>query len=183
MSIYPGVSQICTPCRWVHLRYPCISVHPPLLINNVFGARARASWERHFDVVIEPVWRCTLRPRSSELRDALGGRDRARLEMQLETEIEWTQRCSLRPRASELIDALVGHDRASLEMHFEALTERVWRCTISPWSSEFGDALLGRDRARLEEYLEVVDLEAVDREGGGTAAETLLIAYLVIVGM
>jgi len=26
MSIYPGVFQLYTPCRWVHLRYPCISV-------------------------------------------------------------------------------------------------------------------------------------------------------------
>jgi hypothetical protein len=29
MSIYPGVSQIYTPRRPVHLRYPCISVSPP----------------------------------------------------------------------------------------------------------------------------------------------------------
>jgi hypothetical protein len=35
----------------------------------------------------------------------------------------------------------------------------------------------------LEEYLEVVDMEVVDREGGATATETLLIGYLVIVGM
>jgi len=34
----------------------------------------------------------------------------------------------------------------------------------------FGDALAGYDRARLEKYL-----EAVDVEGGGTAAETLFI--------
>jgi len=39
----------------------------------------------------------------------------------------------------------------------------------------FGDTLGGHDRSRLEEYLEVVDLEAVDREGGATAAETLFI--------
>jgi hypothetical protein len=35
----------------------------------------------------------------------------------------------------------------------------------------------------LAEYLQVVDLEAVDREGRVTAAETLFIVYLVIVGM
>jgi hypothetical protein len=35
-------------------------------------------------------------------------------------------------------------------------------------------ALGGHDRSRLE-YLEEVDLEAVDREGGSTAAETLFI--------
>jgi len=31
--------------------------------------------------------------------------------------------------------------------------------------------------------LEVVDLEAVDREGGAMAAVTLFIGYLVMVGM
>ena len=46
------------------------------------------------------------------------------------------------------------------------------------WPREFGDALAGYDRARLEEHL-----EAVDSEGGATAAETLLIVQLVIVGM
>jgi len=51
------------------------------------------------------------------------------------------------------------------EMHFEAKIERVWRCTWRPRSSELRDALSGYDRARLEE-----DLEAVDLEGGATAA-------------
>ena len=36
---------------------------------------------------------------------------------------------------------------------------------------------------RLKEYLKVVNLEAVDREGGAMAAETLSIGLLVIVGM
>jgi hypothetical protein len=40
------------------------------------------------EAVFELVWRCTWRPRSSELRDALGGRDRASLEMDLEAEID-----------------------------------------------------------------------------------------------
>jgi len=44
--------------------------------------------EMHTETVIERVWRCTLRPRSSQLRDALGGRDRASLEMHLEAVIE-----------------------------------------------------------------------------------------------
>jgi hypothetical protein len=56
--------------------------------------------------------------------------------------------------------------------------ERVWRCTWRPRSSEFGDALGGRDRSRLEEYL-----EAVDREGGATGAETQFNGKLIIVGM
>ena len=51
------------------------------------------------------------------------------------------------------------------EMHFEAVIERVWRCNWRPRSSELRAALGGYDRARLEEYLEAVDLE-----GGATAA-------------
>jgi hypothetical protein len=34
------------------------------------------------------------------------------------------------------------------------------------------DALGGHGRSRSEEYMEVVDLDAVDREGGAMAAET-----------
>jgi len=47
--------------------------------------------EMHSEAVIERVWRCTWRPRLSELRDALGGRDRrdqASLEMHFEAVIE-----------------------------------------------------------------------------------------------
>ena len=40
--------------------------------------------EMHFEAVIDGVWRCTGRPRWSQLRDALGGYDRARLEEYLE---------------------------------------------------------------------------------------------------
>ena len=42
----------------------------------------------------------------------------------------------------------------------------------------FGDAVAGYDRARLEQYLEVVNLE-----GNATAADTLFLWQLVIVGM
>jgi hypothetical protein len=58
----------------------------------------------HSEDVIDQVWRCTAKPKSSdlryrvwrcnwrptlnELRDALGWRDRERLEMYLEAEIE-----------------------------------------------------------------------------------------------
>jgi len=50
LSIYSGVYQIYTPRHSVHLRYPCISVHPLSLLK----------------------W--------SESGDALRGRDRANLE-------------------------------------------------------------------------------------------------------
>ena len=52
--------------------------------------------EMQWEVVIERVWRCTWRPRLSELPDALGGHDRASLDMHLEGGIECTQRCTLR---------------------------------------------------------------------------------------
>jgi len=51
----------------------------------------------HLEAVIERDWRCTRRPRSSELRDALGGGDRARLEMHFEAVIELVWRCTFRP--------------------------------------------------------------------------------------
>jgi hypothetical protein len=38
--------------------------------------------------VIEQVWRCTGRPKSIGMRDALQGRDRASFEMQLEIDLE-----------------------------------------------------------------------------------------------
>jgi len=38
-----------------------------------------------------------------------------------------------------------------------------------------GDTLGGHDQSRLQEYFEVVDLEAVDQEGGAMAAVTLCI--------
>jgi len=125
------------------------------LIERVWDALGDGDWvnsEMHLEAVIERVWRCTWRLRSSELRDALGGRDRASLEMHLETEIEWTQRCTWRPGSSKFGDALGGHDHANLQ----AVIERVWRYTWKPWSSEFGDELGGRDRASLEMHLEAM---------------------------
>jgi len=110
--------------------------------------------EMHLEAVIERVWRCTWRPRSCNS------------EMHLEALIERVWRCIWRPWPS------------NSEIHLETVIERVWRCTCRPrsmwtqrctwrpWSREFGDALGGHDRSTLEEYLEVVDLEAVDREGG-----------------
>jgi len=67
--------------------------------------------------------------------------------MYLEAVIERVERCTWKPRSSELRDALGGRDRASLEMQLEAMIDRDWRS-------------------------EVVDLGAVDREGGAMSAET-----------
>jgi len=137
--------------RSFHLCYPCISVHPPSLFNDIFGVRHWSSVGMHWEAVIVRVWRCTWRRRWSELRDALGGRDWLSLEMHWEAQMEWTQRCTWRPWSSEFGDALGGRDRVNSEMHMEAVINRVWRCTGRQWPREFADALAGYDRARLEE--------------------------------
>jgi hypothetical protein len=62
--------------------------------------------EMHCEAVIERIWRCNWRPRSSELRAALGGRDQSSLEMHLEAVIDRVWRCTGRPRTRELKDAL-----------------------------------------------------------------------------
>ena len=131
---------------WQHavivLRYPCISVHPPSLINHVPRGCDWASWELHLEAEIEWTHRCTGRSGSSELRDALRGRDRANLEAVIERVWRYTWRRWL----SEFEDALGGRDHAKLK----AVIDRVWIYTWMPWSSEIGRVLAGsRWTARL----------------------------------
>ena len=57
-------------------------------LRDAFGVQDRVNSEIHSAAVIEQVWRCTWRPRSSALRDALGSRDKASLEMHLQGMIE-----------------------------------------------------------------------------------------------
>jgi len=120
----------------------------------------------HWEAVIERVWRCTWRPRSSALRGALCSREWASLEMQLETEIEWTQRCTWKLWSSEFGDALGGRGTQSLEMHFEAVMKGVWRCNQRPRLSELRDTLRGRDRASLEMHLWQAMIERGWRSNG-----------------
>jgi len=87
------------------------------------------SFTMYLEAMIELVWRCTWRPRSSELRDALGGRNRSSLEMLWEALIERVWRCTWRLRSSELRDALWGSDQAGLEMHWQAIIKQDWRST------------------------------------------------------
>jgi len=84
--------------------------------------------EMYFEAMIERLWRYTLRPRSTELRDAIGGRDRMNSEMQMEAMTKWTQRCNSRPWSSEFGDALEGHNQGSVEMH-SAMIDWDWRST------------------------------------------------------
>jgi len=85
----------------------------------------RRSLTIYLEATIELVWRCTWRPRSNELRDALGGRDRSSLEMHWEAVIERVWRWTSRPGSSELRDTVGGRDRVNWEMHSEAEIERV----------------------------------------------------------
>ena len=132
MSIYSGVSRIYTPRHSVHLRYPCISLQPPSLFDDVLGGRNQLCWEMHVETEIEWTQRCTWRPESPVFGDALGDR-----------EMEWTQRCTWRPWLSEFGDALGGRDRVNSEMHLEAVIERVGRFTWRSWSINIGGVLGG----------------------------------------
>jgi len=68
-------------------------------VTPVSPSNRRRSLKMYFETMVECVWRCTRRLRSSELTDAVGGWDRTNLEMHLETE-----------KSSELRDALGGRD-------------------------------------------------------------------------
>jgi len=82
--------------------------------------------EIHSEAMIERVWRCNWRSRSSDIRDALGSHDWPSLEIHLEAEVEWTQRYTLRPWSREFGNALVaGYDRAWLEEYLEMVNLRV----------------------------------------------------------
>jgi len=73
LSIYPGVSGIYTLRRTFHLSHPCISVHPPLLLNDNLGGHDRASFVMQLETEIEWTQRCTGRLWSSEIGWVLGG--------------------------------------------------------------------------------------------------------------
>ena len=132
--------------------------------GDALGGRDRVNPEMHLEAVIERVWRCTWRPRSSwtqrctwtprssEIGDAFGGRD-------------WvTQWCTWRPWCRDFEDALGGRDRVNSEMHLEAemklnseilleaVIKRVWRCTCSPWSNKIG-GVLGGSRQEVRRVL------------------------------
>ena len=73
-----AVCRIYTPRHTVNIRYPCISVQPPSLL----------------EYILDPVClRCTWRRRLSELGDALGGHDRANLQAVIErvSRYTWTR--------------------------------------------------------------------------------------------
>jgi hypothetical protein len=74
----------------------------------------------HLEAVMERVWRCIWRPRSSNSLMHLEAEIKLNSEMHLEAEIEPVWRCTRRPRS------------CNSEMHLEAVIERVCRCTWRP---------------------------------------------------
>ena len=154
LSIYPGVSRIYTPRRSFHLRYLCVSVHPPWLLNDILEGRHRAKLEIHLEAEVEWTGRRALRPWSIEFGDALEGRVWVTPEMHFEAVLERVWGCNLRLRSSELRAALGGRDWLSLEMHLEAVIDWVWICTGRPRSRELRDTLGGCDWSSLEMHWE-----------------------------
>jgi hypothetical protein len=53
MAIYSGCSQIYSPHHYVHLWFNSISIHPPMLLNDVLGCRDRAWIEMRYETEIE----------------------------------------------------------------------------------------------------------------------------------
>ena len=64
MSIYSWVCQIYTPHDSVHLRYNCIFVQQPSLLDDVLGGRELVSLKMNLET-----------ERLSDVRDVLGGCD------------------------------------------------------------------------------------------------------------
>jgi len=102
---------------------------------EALGDGDRVNSEMHLEAVIERVWICTWRLRSSVFGDALEGDDRANLQAVIERVWRYTcrpglselRRCTWRLWSTEFSDALWGCDRASLEMHLQAMIEWDWR--------------------------------------------------------
>ena len=67
------------------------------VVADALGGRDQSRLKMHWEDVIERGWRCTWKPRLSDLRDALGGRDQSSLELDWEAEVERTQRYTLGP--------------------------------------------------------------------------------------
>jgi len=57
MSVNSGVCRIYTPHHSIHLRYPCISAHPPLHLQDALGGCDEASFQMHFEDVVVQTWR------------------------------------------------------------------------------------------------------------------------------
>jgi hypothetical protein len=76
----------------------CLSIYPSpeyilraahsASITTVSWYTHRVSFTINLEAMIDLVWRCIWRLKSSELGDALGGRDRLSLEMHWEAKVE-----------------------------------------------------------------------------------------------
>jgi len=108
LSIYPGVSRMDTPHRSFHLRYPRISVHPTLLLDDILGGHDRTSLEKHLQAEMEWTLCCTWWPWLSQFGYALGGQDQVNSEMHSEAVTERVWRCTCRLWSNETGGVLEG---------------------------------------------------------------------------
>jgi hypothetical protein len=108
---------------------PLLSIHRVLLLSDIIGGRDRSSLGMHWVTVIEPVWRCTWRPRWSELRDALQGPDRLNSEMYSDAVTKRVLRCTWRVWSSD-IAALLGGGQfgGSCDAHCDSIHGLTCNC-------------------------------------------------------
>jgi len=101
------------------------------------GDGNQLSWGIYFMVMKTQLWRCTWRPWSSKVGNALGDLHWATLEAMMVC----TARCTCRPKSSEFRDPLGGHQHVIIVLHLECFIMQVQCCTQGLWSGEFGDSL------------------------------------------
>jgi len=92
--------------------------------GDTLGGHYRVNSEMPLEAVIERVWRCTWRPRSS-----------------------WTQRCTWRPWSSELGDALGGRDQVTLRITWKPWSSHFGDALGGRDQVELRDAHGGLNRA------------------------------------
>jgi len=156
LFIYSGVCWTQTPHPLVCVRYPYISVPPPLLIWEILGGCDGVSLEMCLATEMGWTQRCTWKPGSSEFDDAGRDEDWVNSKMHFRAGIKRHWRCTGRLRLSEHQNALGGRDWASWKMHLESIMEQFWICTWKPRFSGLRDARGVRNWACLEIYLEVM---------------------------
>jgi len=106
----------------LYLRTPTITHSTS--VTPVSPYTHRRSLTIYLESVIDRVWRCTGRPRWSELRDELVGRDQSSLEMHWEAVTERVWRCTCRLWSSEIGGLLGGgrfggrHDGSWYSIHW-----------------------------------------------------------------
>jgi len=134
-SIYSGVRQIYIPHHSAHLRYWCMSLHPPPPPNHVGGGPDVICVQTKLETGIEWTQRSILRPGQGQFREEFGNFNRVYLEMHLEDMLEGVCWFTWASWLNELRNSLGDRKCVSLDIHFEIKIERTQRYTVRQWSS------------------------------------------------